>query len=163
MGRRPYIVAVDFDGTLISGTWSKDVQKPVPELFYKLRKFKEAGAMLVLWTCREGEPLIEAIALSAEHGVIFDAVNENVPPIAQWNEEHGVDFAARKVFADLYVDDRSPGSIDHFMAMDEIGIFDDGFFTEDWEEHNNGRTRSSSEGTEREVCSVGDRCSGFAE
>ena len=37
-----------------------------------------------------------------EHGLKFDAVNENLPEMIEW---HGND--CRKIFADVYIDDKA--------------------------------------------------------
>ena len=132
MGRRPYIVGLDWDGTCVSGTWKLDDQKIIISVVRKAIEFRDAGAMVVLWTSREGEPLFEAISQAGKYGLFFDAVNENAPPIEQWNQEQGLDFGTRKIFCDIYVDDRAHGSIDHFLDMEVVGWHDDDFLMEDW-------------------------------
>ena len=132
MGIRPYIVGLDWDGTCVSGTWKKDVQVINQEVIDKAIAFKRAGAMVSLWTAREGEPLQEAVEQAAALGLHFDSVNENAPPIAQWNNEQGQDFGKRKIFCDIYVDDRAHGSIEYYLQMEVIGLYDDDFFKEDW-------------------------------
>ena len=63
---------------------------------------QRAGDRFILWTCRIGERLEEAVAWSAAQGLTFDAVNDNLPDmIALYGNN------CRKVFADGYIDDRN--------------------------------------------------------
>ena len=64
------------------------------------RREKENGTALILWTCRAGERLGEAVAWCAGFGLTFDAVNANLPErLAHFKTE------SRKVSADEYWDD----------------------------------------------------------
>ncbi|MFA7219196.1 MAG: hypothetical protein WC119_01655 [Synergistaceae bacterium] len=87
-----------------------------------MKKFKKAGASIILWTCREGKSLQEALSRCSQEGLEFDAVNENCSAQKEYQEsklkENGDTFGLRKIFADLYVDDRSPGSIEYFLKLD---------------------------------------------
>ena len=95
------IIAVDFDGTLCENKWP-EIGEPNKELIAYLKKRQEAGDKLILWTCRVGEVRDAAVAWSAEQGLIFDAVNENLPEVLEWM---GGD--TRKIFANEYIDDRN--------------------------------------------------------
>lgn len=97
------IIAVDFDGTLCKNKWP-EIGAPNKELIDYLKEQKEAGAKLILWTCRVGAILENAVKWSAEQGLIFDAVNENLPEVLEWM---GGD--SRKIFANEYIDDRNSG------------------------------------------------------
>lgn len=95
------IIAVDFDGTLCKNRYP-EIGAPTTLLKRAIEEQKN-GACIILWTCRKGTRLDEAVNWSAEHGLIFDAVNANLPEnIVQYG---GID--TRKVFADEYWDDRS--------------------------------------------------------
>lgn len=98
---RPEIIAVDFDGTLCENKWP-DIGEPYEDLIDRLIDIQEKGNKLILWTCRIGERLEEAVRWCRAHGLIFDAVNENLPEVLEWM---GTD--SRKVFADIYIDDRA--------------------------------------------------------
>ena len=54
------IIAVDFDGTLCRNKWPK-IGEPNGELIRYLKEEKKQGARLILWTCREGKQLEEAL------------------------------------------------------------------------------------------------------
>lgn len=95
------IIAVDFDGTLCENKWP-EIGEPNKELIAYLKEQKEAGVKLILWTCRVGKILENAVKWSAEQGLIFDAVNENLPEVIAFM---GGD--TRKIFANEYIDDRN--------------------------------------------------------
>ena len=95
------IIAVDFDETLCENKWP-EIGMPNEELIKYLKKRQANGEKLILWTNRVGNRLDEAVKWSAEKGLVFDAVNENLPEIV---EAFGVD--SRKIFANEYIDDRN--------------------------------------------------------
>lgn len=95
------IIAVDFDGCLCRNKWP-DIGEPAEGVLKRIRKEKEAGAKIVLWTCRAGELLEQAVAWCAERGIAFDAVNEQIP---EMKGIFGND--SRKIFAAEYWDDRA--------------------------------------------------------
>lgn len=78
MERMRKIIAVDFDGVLCEDQWPQIGPEKKDNI--ELAKYrKQAGAALILWTCRCGEQLDEAVAWCRERGLEFDAVNENLP------------------------------------------------------------------------------------
>lgn len=100
------LVAVDFDGTLtIRDEFPKRHYEMNEEAVSSCKEMQASGAKLILWTCRSGEPLREAMESLGECGLRFDYVNEG--------NGHRADSKRRKVNADLYIDDRAnDGSID---------------------------------------------------
>lgn len=97
---RGRIIAVDFDGTLCRDCYPK-IGEANEGLIRRLKELRAKGDRLILWTCRRGEQLEEALFFCMVRGLVFDAVNENLPEIV---DRFGGD--SRKVFADLYIDDR---------------------------------------------------------
>lgn len=95
------VIAVDFDGTLCEDAFP-EIGMPNVYLIEALKSHQKNGDKLILWTCRCGEYLDKAVEWCKEQGLIFDAVNENVPDIIAKYGDGGP-----KVFADLYIDDRS--------------------------------------------------------
>lgn len=94
------IIAVDFDGTLCSNLYPY-IGSPNKELFEYLKDRQKNGDKIVLWTCRVGGKLAEAIDWCNERGLYFDAINENI--------KEAIDlfgFDTRKIFAHEYIDDR---------------------------------------------------------
>ena len=96
-----YIIAVDFDGTLCENKYP-EIGEPNNALieYLKMRQKMSNNNKLILWTCRVGDRLEQAIDWCRDHGLIFDAVNQNLPEIV---ENFGGD--CRKVFAHEYIDD----------------------------------------------------------
>lgn len=97
------IYAFDFDGTLCQEAYP-GIGRPNKTVIRYAKKLKEKGNRLILWTCRNGQALDNAVAWCKEQGIEFDAVNQNLPEIL---EMFGSD--SRKVTADYYVDDRLLG------------------------------------------------------
>ena len=95
------VYAVDFDGTLCESAYPNigAVKEHIIEHFKQL---KDEGNTLILWTCRNGERLNEAIDWCEERGLFFDHINENLPANI---DKYGED--TRKVWADYYVDDKN--------------------------------------------------------
>ena len=98
------ILAIDFDHTI----YFEDMRHVNIPLIEKLIKARRNGHKLILWTCRGGEHLAEAIKECLDYGLSFDAVNENIKGRAYEN-------VSVKVVADLYIDDKAPNSIGYFM------------------------------------------------
>lgn len=95
------IIAVDFDGTLCENIFP-EIGQPNQELIDYLQTRKKDGDRLILWTCRVGENLNKAVKWAGEHGLIFDAINKNLPDVI---ERFGSD--TRKIFANKYIDDKN--------------------------------------------------------
>lgn len=95
------IIAVDFDGTLCEDCYP-EIGKENRPLIAFLKEQQRGGAKLILWTCRCGEALREAVFWCMKHGIFFDAINANVPEnILQYGSD------SRKIYADIYIDDRA--------------------------------------------------------
>ncbi len=97
------VIAVDFDGTIVEHEYPA-IGKPIPFAIETLLQLQKDGHKLILWTVREESLLLEAIDYCAERGLYFYAVNANYP-----GEEKGK--AARKLGADLFIDDRNLGGL----------------------------------------------------
>ena len=95
------IIAVDFDGTLCYSNWP-ELGDPNAALIEYLKKCKAMGHKLILWTCRADKPLEDAIAWCKGHGLIFDAINDNLPEIVSLYGNN-----SRKITCDYYIDDRA--------------------------------------------------------
>lgn len=95
------IIAVDFDGTLCENKWP-EIGIPNEELIEYLKKRQANGEKLILWTSRNEEQTKDAVEWCKKHGLVFDAVNDNLPEIV---EAFGGN--CRKIFANEYIDDRN--------------------------------------------------------
>ena len=116
------LIAVDFDDTLCHETYP-DCGKPDYRAFNTMIKFRKAGGKLILWTCRYGENLKNAIKFCHDLGLDFDAVNENEKEQEQvWAKVSGGKSLSPKVFAELYIDDRTVGGLDWDKISKDIFI-----------------------------------------
>lgn len=101
--RKTTVVAVDFDNTICYTTKYPNIDKPIPHAMDVLRVLmNDPYTILILWTCREGEYLQQALDFCELYGIKFDYVNENC--------KHNLDLYTvncRKVSADIYIDDKS--------------------------------------------------------
>ncbi len=95
------IIAVDFDGTLCYSEWPA-LGEPNVRLIEYLKKWKKMGNKLILWTCRAGNALEDAVSWCAKYDLEFDAVNDNLPEIIALYGNN-----SRKITCDYYIDDRA--------------------------------------------------------
>ena len=95
------VFGVDFDGTLSFGQWP-GCGPANDGLINFLKRRKESGDKLILWTCREGDDLEMAVKWCQEQGICFDAINDNLPEII---EKYGCN--SRKISCDFYIDDKA--------------------------------------------------------
>ena len=96
------IIATDFDGTL--GEAKRFPKFGKPTLWFHIAKKLQdnfPNIKLILWTCREGKYLESALAFCHQNGLMFDAINSDVPSSIKWKGK------TRKPFAHIYVDDRN--------------------------------------------------------
>jgi hypothetical protein len=100
-GVRAMIYAVDFDGTLCEIAYP-DIGPPKQNVIDFCKQKRAEGHKLILWTCRCGKYLEQAVKWCRQHGLVFDAVNENLP---ERIAEYGGD--CRKISADFYLDDKN--------------------------------------------------------
>lgn len=95
------VIAVDFDGTLCENAFPL-IGRAKFGVIEKLLDEQDEGAKIILWTCRSGKNLQEAVEWCEKTGIVFDAINENIPEMI---ELYGTD--PRKVGADEYWDDKA--------------------------------------------------------
>ena len=90
------IIAVDYDGTLF------DAGKLNHSLIAQLRNAQRGGDTVILWTCREGKTLAEALSTLHRAGFYPSFINCNAPETIR-----RLHHDSRKIFADLYIDDKA--------------------------------------------------------
>ena len=109
---RPRIIAVDFDGTLCEGKFP-DIGAPILPVIEYVKRLRASGNIIILWTCRTGQNLADAVTWCKQQGLTFDYINENVK---QNVEQYGGD--TRKINADFYIDDKAVNPIaGHFTVV----------------------------------------------
>lgn len=90
------IIAVDFDDTLqVDG-------KPNLKLMADLVNAQRNGHAVILWSCRTGQRLADAVRYCAEHGLRFNCVNDNHISVIK-----KLGYNSRKIYADIYIDDKA--------------------------------------------------------
>lgn len=95
------VIAVDFDNTLALTDYPT-ILKPNEPLIRYLINQRRQGTKVILWTCRCGDDLDAAVEWCAQQGLMFDAVNDNIPEaVATFGDN------SRKIYADFYVDDKA--------------------------------------------------------
>nr|WP_325204327.1 hypothetical protein [uncultured Oscillibacter sp.] len=94
-------IAIDFDGCLCTDAFP-EIGMPNWSIIKRAKREQQAGAGLILWTCRENQLLLDAVAACEEWGLSFDAVNESLP---DWIEAFKT--RPRKVGASEYWDDKA--------------------------------------------------------
>lgn len=123
LGKQP-IVAVDFDGTIVTPEFP-NIGRLRAGAKEALLRLQEMGYYVIIWSCRDGDWVTKAQDFLREQGIPFDAFNENaartLKPDGDWP---GIN--PRKIFANLYIDDQSwppfPGW-DVFLFCMERGDF----------------------------------------
>ena len=101
-------VAVDFDGTLCADAFP-EVGEPKALVIDYVKRLAAEGSKIILYTCRENgtrKLLDEAVAFCKAQGIPLYAVNEN-PGNPFPNDFGPTHTDSRKVFANLYVDDKA--------------------------------------------------------
>lgn len=98
-------IAVDFDGTIVEDRYPA-IGRERPFALRTLRALQERGFMLILWTCRTGKELEEAVEFCRAGGVTFIGVNESFE-----GELYAGGLCPRKLDADIYIDDRNFGGL----------------------------------------------------
>lgn len=91
------IIAVDYDGTLQMPDGTVNMA-----LISRLTASQRRGDLVILWTCREGRRLEEALQTLARHGWRPNMVNANAPQTIRM-----LGYDPRKILADIYIDDKS--------------------------------------------------------
>lgn len=94
-------IAIDFDGCLCESAYP-EIGAPHWRVIAQAFEEQQKGAGLILWTCREGKRLQEALDACKRWGLTFDAVNESLP---EWLDAFG--YNPRKIGASEYWDDRA--------------------------------------------------------
>ncbi len=107
------IIAVDFDGTIVKHKYP-DIGKEIPYAIETLKLFQKKGHKLILWSYRHGKELENAVTFCEERGLFFHAVNNNFE-----GEEFDNSYS-RKIYADIYIDDRNLLGIPEWKKIHEM-------------------------------------------
>lgn len=105
------IIAIDFDGTMHDGEYPF-IGEPRKDVAEVLQALHEDGHTLILWTCRVGRPLDEALEWMERMAIPYDSVNEQDTSVLC---AYGTD--TRKVYADIYIDDHNLGGLPSWKTI----------------------------------------------
>ena len=100
------VIAVDFDGTIVENRYP-EIGAERPFATETLKMLIQDHHRVVLWSCREGKLLEDALEWCRERGVEFYAANRDYPEETTDNNPH----FTRKLKADLFIDDRNVGGL----------------------------------------------------
>jgi hypothetical protein len=93
--------AVDFDDTITINTKFPEIGELNPHADRVIRRIKENGGEIAIWTCRTGVHEIAVKNFLALHNIPYDSFNEILPSEKEhWGE------GGRKIFAHCYIDDK---------------------------------------------------------
>lgn len=99
------VICLDFDGTVVDHCFP-GMGAPVPGAIECLKRFRKAGAKIILFTMRSdggqfGNVLTAAVDYLEKNGITLYGVNEN-PDQPDWS-------SSPKPYAHLYIDDAAVG------------------------------------------------------
>ena len=115
------IIAVDYDETLTIDNDYPNAGNINMLAVHYCKEFKARGGLLILNTCRAGEPLNTALSALAKEGLTFDAVNANVQEqLDRWLDTDTE--ISPKPFAHMYIDDRAFPNQNGRLNWGAIGI-----------------------------------------
>lgn len=109
------IIAIDFDGTIVEdrfpaiGQMMPGAKEAINELFHM-------GYEIIIWTSRTHIRMLEAVEFLAKNGVKYHRINESSPAnLRMYNNKD-----SRKIFADMYIDDRGIHALPPWNEILEI-------------------------------------------
>jgi len=95
------VYAIDFDGVLATSFYP-NIGNPIQSNIDYVKDLKEKENTIILWTCRTGDELDNAVDWLKGNDLVFDYVNENTEENI---DKYGDD--TRKIVADFYIDDKN--------------------------------------------------------
>lgn len=110
------IIAFDFDGTITVDNMYPFIGKLRENIGYCISRLAAEGHKIIIFTCRDTQTRQATKAYNDmlnfldDNVIPYHTINSNVTP--NWN------FNPRKVYADVYVDDRALGWDPNWTGMD---------------------------------------------
>ena len=100
---RKLVLAIDFDGTIVTDAYP-NIGQLLPNAKQCINDlYEKHNCEIVIWTCRTGVEEFNCRNFLIENNMHFTTINQNTPAvICRWNKDD-----SRKVYADIYIDDRS--------------------------------------------------------
>lgn len=114
------VLAIDFDGTITTEPDMDRHKKLVlqPHCARVLQRMHEDGMRLILWTCRSGPTLDEAVAFLNENDLlhVFETFNDQLHEVNSKYAPH----VGRKIGADVYYDDKSAMTTINWLEFEKF-------------------------------------------
>lgn len=120
------IIAIDFDGTIVEDHFP-EIGKMIDGAREVINKLYDEGYTIIIWTCRTRINKARAIEFLALNGIKYHRFNES--SLANLRQYNNID--TRKVYADLYIDDKGlmkplpPWSEIYEMVHDRVPTYGD--------------------------------------
>lgn len=95
-------IAVDFDGVLATIKEFPLLGDPIPGASRVLNKVVKKGGKIAIWTCRSGSDVPKVKEFLEKNNIPYHKFNENFDEIVEVFKDD-----SRKIFCDVYIDDRS--------------------------------------------------------
>lgn len=108
------IIAIDFDGTIVQDIYP-GIGVIQPNAKQVINKLHEEGNYIILWTCRTGDRLLEAVNFLLKSGISFDRVNDHEP-----DNSSIYDASGKKIYADVYIDDKNIGGFPGWKEVESL-------------------------------------------
>lgn len=110
--KRPKLVAVDLDGTILDSLPNGNFGDPIPGVVEKLNKLRADDWKIIIWTVRQES---EELRLHLEqHNIPYDFINRH-----PWQPPDG----GPKILADVYIDDRAVNFDGKARSFDQVTEF----------------------------------------
>ncbi|MDR0370769.1 MAG: HAD hydrolase family protein [Prevotellaceae bacterium] len=107
------IIAIDFDGTIVENDFPR-IGALIPDAKETINRLHDEGHYIIIWTCRHGDKLTEAVNFLSHNHIMFNAVNADNPENTAMYGDTG-----RKIYAHIYIDDRNAGGLPPWKLIKE--------------------------------------------
>ena len=121
--KSPKIIAVDFDGTITesreyTGKGIKHFSRPNPSVTRWIQCMHNSGNKIIVWTYRHSTEYDDIRRYCHIYGIPIDGINTN-----EYAPQEIRDYMdSPKIYADLYVDDRSFTLDDVFFELESFNL-----------------------------------------
>lgn len=108
------IIAIDFDGTIVRDMYPGiGIMQPYAKQV--INRIHAEGHYIIIWSCRTGNMLLDAVNYLLASGICFDRVNDHEPDNAS-----RYDGVGKKIHADIYIDDKNLGGFPGWKEVERL-------------------------------------------
>jgi hypothetical protein len=102
----PLIICIDFDDTIVKTNSDFTIKECRIGAKKVINSWHKKGHYIIIWTCRTGDTQLEAEEFLKKEGINYDKINDHsVYTYKDWPNP------GRKIYGDVYIDDKSPEHI----------------------------------------------------